>query len=132
MSTKKRYTLIVLALLTLVATPVTGEVTDDQVRRSIDGGIGYLKKHQKVGGSWTDHPGYPGGLTALCTLAMINAGTPVSDPNIQRSLAYLRSLGKPRMVYSTSLITMVLSAAEPNKDAAIIRENVNWLEKVSN
>lgn len=130
MSIKKSQTLLVLVLLALVATPVRGEVTDDQVRRSIGGGIGYLRKNQKVDGSWSDHPGYPGGLTALCTLAMLNAGTPVADPGIQRSLAYLRSLGKPRMVYSTSLITMVLSVAEPEKDASIIRENVNWLEKI--
>lgn len=130
MSIKNNRTPLVLVLLALIATPVRGEVTDDQVRRSIRGGIAYLKKNQKVDGSWTDHPGYPGGLTALCTLALINAGTPISDPGIQRSLANLRSLGKPRMVYSTSLITMVLCAAEPDKDAAIIRENVNWLEKI--
>ena len=130
MSTKKGYTLIVAVLLALVATPVRGDVSADQVRRSIRGGIGYLKKDQKVNGSWTDHPGYPGGVTALCTLAMINAGVPVSDPAVQRALKYVRSLGKPRMVYSTSLITMFLCAAEPDKDATLIRLNVDWLEKI--
>ncbi len=130
MSTKKHTPLLTLVLLALVATTAQGEVTDDSVRRSIQAGVGYLKKNQKVNGSWTDHPGYPGGLTALCTLAMLNAGVPLDDPHVQRSLAYLRSLGEPRMVYSTSLITMVLCAAEPEKDAAIIRQNVNWLERI--
>ncbi|MDP7302757.1 MAG: terpene cyclase/mutase family protein, partial [Pirellulaceae bacterium] len=130
MSTKKGYTLIVLVLLALVATPVRGDISADQVRKSIRGGVGYLKKYQKVNGSWTDHPGYPGGLTALCSLAMINAGVPVSDPSIQRALKFVRSLGKPRMVYSTSLITMFLCAAEPDEDASLIRVNVNWLERI--
>jgi hypothetical protein len=61
---------------------------------------------------------------------MINAGVPVTDPAMQRALNHVRSLGKPRMVYSTSLITMFLCAAEPDKDASLIRMNVNWLERI--
>jgi hypothetical protein len=128
MATKKGYTLIVLVLLGLVAMPVRADVSADQVRRAIKGGVAYLKKYQKVDGSWTDHAGFPGAVTALCSLAMINGGVPVSDPSIQRALQHVRSLGATEMVYSTSLITMFLCAAEPDKDAALIRRNVNWLE----
>jgi hypothetical protein len=107
-----------------------GEINDALVRRAIENGVAYLKKNQKVDGSWTEHPGYPGGLSALCTLALLNCGEPVTSPTIQKALQYLRGLGEPQMVYSTSLITQVLCVAEPERDAALIRTQVNWLEKI--
>lgn len=117
-------------LLGMSVRPAQGELTDDAVRQAIERGVAYLKKNQKVDGSWTEHPGYPGGLSALCTLALLNCGEPASSPVVQKSLQYLRGLGEPQMVYSTSLITQVLCAAEPERDAALIRTYVNWLEKI--
>jgi len=99
------------------------ELTPEVVRISIERGVDYLKKQQnKVRGNWAGHGGQPGGVTALCTLAMLNAGVPAEDPAVQRALGYLRKLGNPKMVYSTSLQTMVFCAAEPKSDyAAIVR-----------
>jgi len=127
---RNRWSILAAVLVVLAAAPARAQLTDDEVRRAIDRGVEYLKKNQKADGSWSDHPGYPGGLTALCTLALLNAGVDSSKPEIQKSLNYLRSLGEPQMVYSTSLITMVLCAAEPDRDAALIRNNVNWLERI--
>ncbi|MCA9179895.1 MAG: terpene cyclase/mutase family protein, partial [Planctomycetales bacterium] len=118
------------ALILSVVQPVTGELTDAQVRNAIERGSSFLKTEQKSDGHWTEHSIYVGGVTALTTLALLNSGEDVKSPVIQRALAYLRSLGEPSTVYATSLQTMAMCAAEPAKDAAIIGRNVKWLEAV--
>ncbi|MBA4016692.1 MAG: prenyltransferase [Pirellula sp.] len=103
------------------------EVTAEQVRRSIDDAVGFLERQQKPDGSWEDYLNYPGGTTALCTLSLLTAGVEVGDPVIQKALAYLRTLD-PKLNYVVSLQTMVLAAAEPQKDLALIVRNVKLLE----
>lgn len=110
------------------------DISAEEVRTSIERGIAYLKsKQNKVEGNWAEHPGQPGGMTALCTLALLNAGVDPKDEAIQKSLNYLRSLGKPKMVYSVSLITMAMVAADPserNADKALIRRNAEYLASI--
>jgi len=107
------------------------EVTPEQVRQAIKRGVAYLKsKQDKRRGNWEEHLGQPnGGTTALCALALINAGEDIQGPTIQRALKYLRSVNHPKMTYSTALRTMVFCAAEPEKDIALIRRNANWLQR---
>lgn len=122
---------IVLTLVPIVAIKPAagGEITAEEVKESIHRAVEYLKSQQdKVRGSWPEHAGQPGGVTALCTLALLNSGVDVKDPVIQRSLSHLRSLDKPRMVYATSLQTMVFCAAEPDKDRLLIARNAKLLE----
>src|SRR4051812_5388814 len=57
-----------------------GDITADQVRTAIDRGVGFLKRTQNQNGSWPDYGAFPGGVSALCTLALLNAGVPLSDP----------------------------------------------------
>lgn len=99
-----------------------------QVVSAIDRGVGYLKRQQGPRGSWDEIAPYDGGVTALCTLALINSGVPVDDPVVRKALDYLRPM-EPTWTYSVSLQTMVLCAAEPKKDQLIIRRNVKWLEE---
>ena len=110
------------------------DITAEEVRTSIARGAEYLKsKQNKVEGNWAEHPGQPGGMTALCTLALLNAGVDPDDESIQKALKYLRGLGKPKMVYSTSLATMAMVAADPsprNKDKALIRRNAEYLASI--
>ncbi|MBI2480358.1 MAG: DUF4159 domain-containing protein [Planctomycetia bacterium] len=119
-----------IALVLSVIRPVAGELTETQVRNAIDRGTTFLKSEQKADGHWTEHAIYIGGVTALTTLALLDAGEDVKSPKIQKALDYLRSLGEPSTVYATSLQTMALCAAEPAKDARIIGRNVQWLESV--
>ncbi len=115
--------------IALVVAPVTAQVTDREVRQAIEQGVEFLKSQQdKMRGGWPEHPAQPGGLSALCTLALLNAGVPVTDPAMAKALDYVRSFDKPDMTYSTALRTMVLCAAEPKKDLLTIRQNVAWLE----
>ena len=63
--------------------PVRAEVTAEQVRQAIDGGVKFLKQ-QGPDGTWTDAVQYPGGITALCTLALLDAGVDPSDEQMQK------------------------------------------------
>jgi hypothetical protein len=105
-----------------------GDIDADQVRQSIERGVAYLKRSQDQNGTWPDHAGQVGGVTALCTMALINCGVPMDDESIQRSLRYLRTL-PPKTTYVTSLQTMVLCLAEPQKDLLLIQRNAKWLEE---
>ena len=66
----------------------------------------------------------------LCTLALLESGLEPNDPAVAQALDYIRSFGKPDTIYSVSLRTMVLCAAEPKKDLLTIRQNVAWLESL--
>ena len=131
MSGTLRGTLLAVVAMTLAAQPLRAEVTADSVRKSIEAGVAYLQKQQsKTNGSWPEHPAQPGGLTSLCTLALLNSGVPRDDPSIRRALEYLRALGNPQMTYATALQTMVFCLAEPEKDRLLISRNAKWLESI--
>jgi hypothetical protein len=87
--------------------------------------------------TWQDNNGQPGGLTALCTLAILNSGVPATDERVRPALDYLCAGGKPTMVYSSSLTIMALAAAYPTAKpekrtlyAARIKEHALWLQAV--
>ncbi|MCU0959008.1 MAG: DUF4159 domain-containing protein [Pirellulaceae bacterium] len=112
-----------------VVTPAAAQITDGDVRQAIERGVDYLKSQQdKTRGGWPEHPSQPAGLSALCTLALLNCGVGTEDPAVIRALDYLRKFDKPDMTYSVALRTMALCAAEPKKDLLLIRQNVKWLE----
>ncbi len=120
---------VTMLLVTPLAAPVFADITDREVQQAIERGVEFLKTQQdKIRGNWPEHPGQPGGLTALCTLALLNAGVGPDDPAVARALDYLRSFARPEMTYSVALRTMVFCQAEPEKDLLIIRQNVKWLE----
>ncbi len=116
-----------IAMMFLVA-PLRAEITAEQVRDAIEGAVNFLKRQQR-GGAWPEVPGYPGGVTALCTLALLSAGVGPADPAIQAALTYLRKI-PPEKTYVVSLQTMVFCRAEPEKDRALIERNVRWLEQM--
>jgi hypothetical protein len=106
------------------ADPAAGqESREAAVRQAID----YLQKQQGAAGTWADLPGFPGGVTALCTLAMLDAGVPVTDEHVQRALKPLRKL-EPNRTYTTAMSMMVLAAAEPKRDRELLQRDLNWLE----
>lgn len=123
---------LVAILATLIITPpARGELTAERVRQSIDLAVRFLKSEQnKATGEWSKYPTQDGGVTALCTLALLSSGVEPEDPAIQRALDSLRGLDKPAMTYTAALQTMVFCIAEPEKDMAAIRRNVRWLESI--
>ena len=123
-----------LALLMGVGSPqpaIAVEVDADQVNKAIERGVAYLKREQNSSGGWAEYVGYPGGTNAMATLALLSSGVPADDPVIQKALKSIRQvkLGTVSKTYIVALQTMVLCAAEPDKDQILIRKNVDWLEK---
>jgi hypothetical protein len=115
-------------VLTPAARVARADITAQQVRESIDRGVAYLLREQQPSGGWNDPAGYPGGITALCTLALLNCGVPTSDPHIQSALNYMRKI-PPTVTYAAALQTMVFAAAEPTTNLPLIRRNADWLER---
>jgi hypothetical protein len=105
------------------------QLSAEQVRTSIRQGIEYLLNAQGPRGTWDDMNDYPGGVTALCTLALLTAGVEPSHPKLKKSLEYLRAL-EPAKTYSVALQTMALCAADPRRDLGIIQKNATWLSRV--
>src|SRR5690606_21298348 len=60
--------------------------------------------------------------------ALLNAGVEPSDTVVQKALTSLRR-AKLEKTYTATLQTMVLCAAEPNKDMVLIGNNVRWHEE---
>ena len=111
-----------------MAAAARAEITAEDVRTSIKRGRQYLEGQQRNDGSWPDLLGQPGGVSALCTLALLNAGVEPDDAQMQKALDYLRKI-KPERTYVVSLQTMVFARAEPERDRVLIRRNVKWLEE---
>ncbi len=112
----------------LAQRPIERPIDAAQVLAAIERGVAYLEREQLPRGRWNELAGYNGGVTALCTLALLNAGAAPNDPAVRKALDHLRSLELDK-TYTVSLQTMVLAAAEPKKDMLLIRRNIRWLER---
>jgi hypothetical protein len=125
----RRFVILILAagLYASIVGPVRADVTADDVRKAIDRGARYLLGQQQADGSWPETLGQPGGISALCTLALLNAGVEPADQQMQRALNHLRKIPAQK-TYVASLQTMVLARAEPERDRELILRNVKWFE----
>ena len=102
----------------LAAEDAAGEINADQVRQAIKRGVEYLKHSQSQDGTWPDYVNNTGGVTALCTLALLTAGESPDNDQMARAISYVRGL-PPEKTYVVALQTMVLCMAEPQKDLLI-------------
>ncbi|MBN1588589.1 MAG: DUF4159 domain-containing protein [Pirellulales bacterium] len=127
-----RHTAVYLAIAAILVGSITpilkAQITADQIRTALEGGSRYLKGKQKADGSWPDPMGYPGGITGLCTLALLHAGATPEDEHVRRALGWLRANALTK-TYTVSLQTMVFCRAEPDKDLPLIQRNVDWIER---
>ncbi len=106
------------------------EIAPEHVRQAIRRGVRYLQGQQnETRGGWRERPLHQGGVTALCTLALLESGEPVDSPAVARALSYLRGLDEPTSTYSAALQIMVFAAANTPQDRPLIRRNAQWLER---
>ena len=115
----------------LVLTPsATAQITAEKANKAIDRGVTFLKNQYKINNNrWPEYAAVPGGIPALCTLALLQSGLPASDPTVQQSLEQLRAMDNLQMVYARALVTMALCAAEPKRDRLQIQQHVQWLQQ---
>src|SRR5262249_55581070 len=105
-----------------------------KVRKSLDGGISYLKSKQidqggERGWNWENDTltlFQPGGSSCLAMLALLTAGVPADDRTIKNGMPYIRTI-RPQHTYVVGLQTMVLAELGDVKDVHLIERNVNWL-----
>ena len=117
-------------LAPLCVRPVCAEISAGDVQDSISRAIRYLKQEQKSKGNWSPRAGFPGGATALCTLALLEAGVSPDDATLRKALNYLRTTksSSERRTYTIALQTMVFCRVGHPADRPTIRDNIRWLE----
>jgi len=104
---------------------------DEKVATAREKAIDYLKKQKSTNGNWERHllntlAGMEGGVTALVTLSLLEAGMPTNDPAVAKAVEYLVKV-EPKRTYVVSLQTQVLSRLNEKKYKAQIQKNVDWL-----
>ncbi len=101
-----------------------------KVNQSIAKAVSYIWSQQNEDGSWQKCQ-FEGDTTALCTLALINAGESLNSDQMRRALASVQNSPR-RVTYVVSLRIMALAAADPKgkKYLRDIEKDVNWLLEI--
>ncbi|MEM2738942.1 MAG: hypothetical protein QXK93_08160, partial [Candidatus Bathyarchaeia archaeon] len=93
-------------------------------------GLAWLRTSQYSDGSWRNSVG----VTALCTLAFLNAGYDETDTTVSKAINYILSNVKPdgsiyitHPTYETSLAMLPLIATRNDAYKTVIENAKNWL-----
>ncbi|MDM4017821.1 DUF4159 domain-containing protein [Roseiconus lacunae] len=122
----KLATFAILIVWCILPKPSHAAIDAATVSRSIDRGIAYLRGTQTDGGGWVEYPGNSCGLSALCTLALLNAGVSREDAAIRNAMKYLRAT-EATQTYSVALQTLAYCQYGSAADMPRIRDNVSKL-----
>ncbi len=101
--------------------PVTGA----QVRAAILRAVDALKQAQTADGTWPDYA-QAGGVTALATYALLEAGVSPTDDGLARAIADVRRR-EHHSTYVVSLKILALATADAKRYAKEIRSAADWL-----
>jgi hypothetical protein len=104
------------------------DVSAEQVNTAIKNGVAFLEKRQGPDGRWSEMELEPGGVTALCTLALLNSGRTPADESVKKALAYLEKSKEPDRIYSVAISLLMFAQANPKKYALQIKQRAMWLE----
>ena len=118
-----------LASAVLPAPSLAQEKLVDQVRKSIDKGVQFLRDQEQGRGHWevdAESTARKGGWSSLAMLALMQAGVPVEDEMLQRGLKWLRTV-EPAQTYTVGLQTMVFALAADPRDKPLLQRNADWL-----
>ena len=106
------------------------KIKAEDVRRAIEGGTRFLRAEQLKDGSFPQlAPQHPGGITALCALALLNAGVDTNDPRMKAALDRVAEIREDQLsTYTASLRVMTFCLADPKAYRNQIAADVKWLE----
>jgi hypothetical protein len=94
-----------------------------KVDQAIDKAVDFLKKMQKMNGSWEpSFREHPIGSTALPALALLEAGMPAADPVLQKAAHWLRpQVARLGGTYDLALVLLFFDRLGDPQDKAAIR-----------
>jgi len=108
----------------------------DDVNAAIDRGAAYLRAIQKEDGTVDPHGNWKIGTNALVALTLSACDVPVSDPAVEKLLAWLVTKN-PKRVYEQSVSLMAFAKAYSEKGASSDKllelppERLAWCQKVA-
>jgi hypothetical protein len=122
---------VLLAALSPSPPPQPAGPAQKDIQAAREKAIDYLKKQQNPQGTWEGTAlnllaDMEGGMTALVTLSLLEAGVAPDDPAAQKAIAYLAAL-PPRKTYVVGLQIQALAKADRMKHAATIQKLADWL-----
>lgn len=95
--------------------------TDEEVETARQKAIEFIRSQQKTGGSW-EYPNHDVGITALCTLALIENGAATYDPVVERGYRYVRrNAPEQKSTYDIALCVLLLARVGDRLDRPLIR-----------
>ena len=119
-----RYSTLAVWMLPLILTAMSQPVfsqTDEQVDAARLKAIDFIRKQQETDGHWS-YTGHDTGITALCTLALIENGTAIYDPVVEKGYRYVKKNGPERKeTYDIALSILLLARVGDRQDRPLIR-----------
>ncbi|MBI5757444.1 MAG: terpene cyclase/mutase family protein [Planctomycetales bacterium] len=95
--------------------------TESEVLQARQRGIEFLKSKQVRDGNW-EFTGHEVGITALCTIALIENGVPLTDPVVQKGYLYVqKNYSGQKNTYDLALSVVLLSRLGDRRDKPRIR-----------
>ncbi len=111
---------VVICLAGSAASPVQAQ-SDEQIAEARARGVKYLKERQRGDGSW-QFSGHDIGITALCTIALIENGVPLNDSSVQKGYEYVKKNSiKLKNTYDLSLVIVLYSRFGDRRDRPLIK-----------
>ena len=124
MFNRRRVWGLVLAVLSVVMfadAPRAVAQTDEQVDAARLKALAYIRKQQESDGRWI-YTGHETGITALCTLALIENGAAIYDPAVEKGYRYVKKNAPARTeTYDISLSILMLARVGDRQDRPLIR-----------
>ena len=124
MSKSGRVACVILATLFAVLfsnVPQVVAQTDEQIDAARLKALAYIRKQQESDGRWI-YTGHETGITALCTLALIENGAAVYDPVVEKGYRYVKKNAPARTeTYDIALSILVLARVGDRQDRPLVR-----------
>ena len=96
-----------------------------QVRAAILRAVEAMRRAQRPDGTWPDYA-QPGGVTALVTYALLQAGVSPDEKGVAAALEQLRRTPN-QSTYVVSLKTLAFASADPKKYGQDLQSSADWL-----
>lgn len=105
-------------------------ITDEDLDIAIKQAVAWLWSQQKGDGSWDEgqfSAQFTGGVTALVTYALLEAGESPHDERMLKALKYLEEVGEVHSTYARAFRTLVWAALREDKYQRHVNADSKWL-----